>query len=74
MKAFLKRWHAEFKKEREIRQNTLLPTMSEAYGAAFRNKNPLSFLNVQDDLIESENAKGYRSDAAGNPDLNGHYW
>lgn len=75
MKAFLKRWHAEFKKDREIRQNTLLPTISiEAYGAAFQNNNPLSFLNVHDDLIESENAKGYRCDAAGNPNLNGHYW
>ncbi|MGE6454427.1 hypothetical protein ACQKC5_18775 [Shewanella baltica] len=43
MKAFLKRWYAEFKKDREIRQSTLLPTMSlKAYGAAFQNSNPKS--------------------------------
>lgn len=47
MKAFLKRWHAEFKKEREIRQNTLLPTMPiEAYKLDLSNKKSTNMFDM----------------------------
>lgn len=73
MKAFLKRWHAEFKKDREIRQSTLLPTMSiEAYVNTFgdlnqepASKNPLSYF---------KGGGGEWRDDAGNPDPNGPWF
>lgn len=71
MKAFLKRWHAEFKKDREIREVELLSSGNSLED----HTTPLERLECFCSLLSSSDDEAQSRDKWGNPDMFGkEFW